>query len=268
MKIFSSLLLLFSIQSFACEWKPEVKKVVTLSGSMTVLMKKTGLLSKKEVQGISVFSPVSKNDFSGKIYPGGIFIAQGTLNEFSGTTVFYEKSEQLRKIFQSRNDINKVEIYTRGKVPLEVVEYSIEQLKPFVKGCEKAFTEFTDEAKAVQKKLLDKLSGKATVVFYLGEIRGNRFPEMVVVHDGVVSLLLKENKIQSYPSELAYVNWSAKVMADLPKETLHVGLVDPGMNDEKKIKRSSNRMTLIYPGSLIPGFSQLEAFLYWAETIF
>jgi len=27
------------------------------------------------------------------------------------------------------------------------------------------------------------------------------------------------------------------------------------------------KMTLIYPGALVPGFSQLEAFLFWANSL-
>lgn len=270
MKIFVSLFfLIISVNaSAACGFKPDVKKVISLSGSMIVLLEKTNLLKSPVVKGISVFGPVSGKNFSGKIYPGGLFIAQSTLSEFSDALVFYDKSEQLKKILKSRNDINEVEISTRGRLPLEVVDDSIKVLSAYVHDCEKTFEEFRAKTLEVQNKLLRKLSSNPHIVFYLGPIKGGRLPEMVVVNDGVVALLLKEKKIHSYPTELSYVNWSAKVMAALPPGTLHVGLVDPGMKIEKEIKRSSKRMTLIYPGVLVPGYTQLEAFLYWAETIF
>lgn len=270
MKIFVSLLIiLISVnRAGACGFKPDVKKVISLSGSMIVLLDKTNLLKSPVVKGISVFGPVNGKNFSGKIYPGGLFIAQSTLSEFSDALVFFDKSEQLKKILSSRNDIKKVEFSTRGKLPLEVVDDSIKNLSAYVYNCEKTFEEFRAKTLEMQNKLLKKISSNPHVVFYLGPIKGNRVPEMVVVNDGVVALLLKEKKIRSYPTELSYVNWSAKVMAELPSETLHVGLDDPAMKMVKEIKRSSNRMTLIYPGVLVPGYTQLEAFLYWAETIF
>lgn len=270
MKIFVSLFFLFiSLHAVgACGFKPEVKKVISLSGSMTVLLKEIGLLKASQVKGISVFSPVSREEFSGKIYPGGLFIAQSSLNEFADSVVFFDQSEQLKRILKSRNDITEIELSTRGKLPLEVVDDSIKVLSHYVQDCGKNFDDFKVLAENTQKKLLSKLSSVPHVLFYLGAIKGNRLPEMVMVHDGVVALLLKEKKIKSYPSTLSYVNWSSKVMNELPLSTLHVGLFDPGMKIEKEIKRSSNRMTLIYPGVLVPGYTQLEAFLYWAGSIF
>lgn len=269
MKTFVSLLLLFySLSSFGiCEFKPQVKKVISLSGSMTVLLKETGLLSDPKLKGISVFSPVSESEFKGKIYPGGLFLAQSTLSEFSDGIVFFDKSEQLKKILQTRRDITAVEVSTRGLLPLEVIEESIRLLSPYTLGCEEKFAQFKKTAALLQEKLLRKIPS-VYVVFYLGSIQGTKAPELVMVNDGVVALLIKEKKIKTYPSPHAYVNWSAKVISEMPRETLHVGIHDPSMKNEKKIKRSSNWMTLSYPGSLVPGYSQLEAFMYWAETIF
>jgi hypothetical protein len=87
------------------------------------------------------------------------------------------------------------------------------------------------------------------------------------VNDGVVKKLIKENKIKTYPSELSYVNWSSKIMDTLSKDFIHLGIEDSGSKLMKEIKRSSMKMTLIYPGALVPGFSQLEAFLFWANSL-
>lgn len=257
MKIFVSIFLLYSSVSFACTFKSDVKKVISLSGSMTVLLNETGLL--KDVTGISVFNPAS--NYKGKVYPGGLFIAQSMLRDFEHAVVFFDRGEQIRKILASKKTIKAVEVSTRDLLPLEVVELSKKLLSPYVNGCEEKFVSYTLKAKETQEKLLSAFKKPLNVVFYLGEIKG-RFPELVISHDGVVKLLLKEKKIISYPTELAYVNWSARVMSSLPKNTLHVGVSDPGMKEQREIKRSSLGTTLIYPGSLVPGLSQLEAFLF------
>jgi hypothetical protein len=261
MKIFVSFFLLFSSVSFACTFKKEVKKVISLSGSMTVLLNETGLL--KGVSGISVFNPVST--FKGTVYPGGLFIAQSTLSNFSGALVFFDQGEQIRKILSSGKNIISKEVITRNLLPLETVELTKKLLSPYVSGCEEKFSAYSEKAKKVQNELLGSFPKQQKVIFYLGEIK-QRLPELVMANDGVVKLLLKEKKIISYPSELSYVNWSAKVLSELPKDYLHVGISDPGMKDHKEIKKSSKGTTLIYPGSLVPGLSQLEAFLFWARS--
>jgi hypothetical protein len=269
MKIFASLILLiFPFQIFAiCTFKPDVKKVISLSGPMTVLLKNLNLLNHPVVRGISVFNPVSEKDYKGKVYPGGLFLGHSTLGEFSGAVVFYDQSSQLKKILQSGKAIKSVAMSTRDLLPMEVVNLSLNILKSYVDGCDKDFTAFKSLAEKTQQDLLKIIKPGIRVIFYLGAMRGDHFPELVIANDGVVKLLRKENKIHSYPSDLAYVNWSARIMSSLPENTLHVALHDSGKSDEKKIKRSSKRMTLAYPGSLVPGFTQLEAFSFWAKSL-
>ena len=119
---------------------------------------------------------------------------------------------------------------------------------------------------AIQIEILKRLPIGLSVVFYLGNFIGGRAPEMVMVNDGVVKWLIEEKKITTYPTELAYVNWSARILKSFPATTMHVAVKDSGRNGEQQIKRSSAGMTLVYPGSLVPGLSQLEAFLSWAKT--
>lgn len=227
---------------------------------MTVFFKEAGLLN--HVAGISVFNPVS--DFAGKYYPGGLFIAQSTLSDFNDAVVFFDQGEQIRKILSSGKKITGIEVQTRGKTPLEVVELTKNLLSPYVNNCEEKFSAVTKKAESVQKELLSVFKNQMKVIFYLGEIK-QRYPELVIANDGVVKLLLREKKIVSYPSELAYVNWSARVMTSLTKDYRHIGISDPGNKNVKEIKKSPLGTTLIYPGSLVPGLSQLEAFLLWAK---
>ena len=119
----------------------------------------------------------------------------------------------------------------------------------------------------MQEKILKRLPDSFKVIFYLGRFINHRPPELVMVNDGIVKKLLSEKKIITYPTDLSYVNWSSKIMLGLGQDFIHLGIEDSGKNNIKEIKRSSKQMTLIYPGALVPGFSQLEAFLFWTNSL-
>lgn len=265
MKIFLSLALVFFVSALRAECSLKTK-VISLSGGTTVLFKELGLLNK--LSGISVFSPVKKNEFSGTIYPGGVFLSQKSLSEFSDTVVFYDESQELTKALSQNPRIQKKEIKTRNLLPLEALEVSIKAVTPVINQCEKEISFVREKAKKLQGKILRKFSRPLSVIFYLGELKQTKFPELVIVQDGVVKFLLQEKKIHSYPSDLAYVNWSSKIIQNFPVGTLHVGIKDPGMEDLQEVKKlSDTKMTLIYPGSLVPGITQLEAILFWADRV-
>lgn len=261
-------ILLISFQAFAdCDFKKDVSKVVSLSGSTTVVLRELGLLTHSKVQGVSVFNPVTSSEFKGRVYPGGIFLSHQALSELMGAVIFYDESRELNKIFKSRSGFVAQEIKTRNLTPLEAIDVTLETMIKFLDGCDLKMTSMKNNAKNIQLEILKKLPPKLNVIFYLGEFLGGRPPEMVMVNDGVVKWLIEEKRINTYPSELAYVNWSAKLIKDFPPSTLHVAVKDSGRDGEKKIKRSSTGMTLIYPGSLVPGLSQLEAFNFWANSL-
>jgi hypothetical protein len=88
-----------------------------------------------------------------------------------------------------------------------------------------------------------------------------------MANDGAVKLLRRERGISTYPSELAYVNWSARILASLPAKTLLVGLVDPSMDGEQQLVKSGERWTVTFPGILVPGSTQLAGLVYWARKL-
>lgn len=266
MRIFLSLFFLSFYVEAACEFKPAARKVISLSGTSTVVFKELGLLSK--LHGISVFNPISEKEFAGKVYPGGIFLSHSALSELEGSVVFFDESRDLRKVLGSRKTVNALEIHTRGLTPKESVDTTLKAIAPYIQNCEATISALNSKIKTLEEKLLKRIPDSLNVVFYLGEFQNGRAPEFVMVNDGVVKWLKDLKKIKTYPTELAYVNWSSKLMSEMPKNTMHVGVKDPGRENKHEIKRSPQRMTFIYPGSLVPGVTQLEAFLYWAEVTF
>lgn len=265
MQIFLSIVFLFSFAHAECTFRPEVKKVFSLSGTATVIFKELGLL--KKLSGITVFAPIKPEEFSGTIYPGGVFLSQGTLSNFEGSIVFYDESRDLEKTLKSNPAIKTQEIKTRDLSPLESINHGLEKISPFVVSCEKQFSSLVKKTIDLQNKFLKKVPAGLTVIFYLGEITAEKFPELVIVQDGVVKLLIDHKKVKTYPSDLAYVNWSAKIVRSMGDKILHVGIKDSGREGSKSVKKLHQKMTLIYPGSLVPGISQLEAFEYWVNNM-
>lgn len=267
MRIFLSLILV-SVQSFAaCDFKPKVSKVVSLSGVTTVLFKELNLLSHPKLAGISIFNPISAQEYKGKVYSGGLFFSRSSFQELRGSVVFFDESRELRRSFSEFSSIESKEIKTRKLTPFEAFQTSLEEVRPYLKDCDKPVADLSVRFHNLEKKLLKLIPEKFMAVFYLGEFRGGRPPEMVLSNDGVVKWLRDQKKLITYPSPLPYVNWSAKVMQGLPAKILHVGLKDSGREKNMELKRSSEKMTLIYPGSLVPGITQLEAFIYLFESL-
>jgi hypothetical protein len=56
-------------------------------------------------------------------------------------------------------------------------------------------------------------------------------------------------------------------MSSFSSKLKHVAVIDSGMKLTQEVKKVSQRVTLIYPGSLVPGLSQLEAFSYLADHL-
>lgn len=266
MNIFLSFIILFSFNLFACEIKKDSPDVISLSGPVTVTLRELDLLKDKKLKGISIFNPVKKGSFEGKIYPGGLFLSADTFKDFKDKIVFFDEGRELNRILNDQK-IKNIEVRTRFLRPLQTIEIVLKLIAPNLSGCDTRIAEFREKVKKLQDELSGMINNKPTVVFYLGEISENKRPEMIIVNDGVVKHLRDNNIISTYPSRLSYVNWSAKIINELPKKTLHIGLKDSAQDGSIEIKKSSRGMTLIYPGVLVPGYSQLEGFHYLFKNI-
>jgi hypothetical protein len=261
--LFSLLFRIFDVS--ACDFNSDIKSVYSLSGAVTLNLREFGLLANKKLLGISVFHPISKKEFGGRRIPGGIFLSHEMIKEFRDSIVFFDESRELKKIFSSYKNIKFVEINTRQKNPLQVQSYLKDKLNPFLSGCQFSKIQFDMESKLRELKVL--ANKKETFVFFLGLIRGNKLPEMLIVKDGVVKWLSEERLIKTYPSELAYVNWSARVMSHLPENTYRIGLKDSGGDLIQEIEKFENVINLTYPGSLIPGIGQVDAMIYLFKNL-
>lgn len=257
--------LLISFTSYACEFSPKVKSVYSLAGSVTLALKDLELIKSPKLLGVSIFHPVDKKVFKGKILPGGIFLSHDTIKGLKGSVLFYDESLEMTRILSGYPDITAVQVKTRSLTPMEAIEQTNELLKPFLNNC---------DLKVISQKLEQKLNtlkkiipAKSTMVFFLGGIVNNRLPELLMVNDGVVKWMIDGKLIKSYPSTLSYVNWSAKILLEMPNETIRIGLRDSGSEMTQKVEKFQTHTNLTFPGSLIPGTGQVEAMIYLFEQL-
>lgn len=257
--------LLISFSTHACEFAPKVKSVYSLAGSVTLALRDLDLIKSPKLLGVSIFHPIDKKVFKGEILPGGIFLSRDTIKRLKGSVLFYDESLEMTRILSSYPEVRAVQVKTRSLAPMKAVEQTNELLKPFLHNC---------DMKVVSQKLEQKLNtlkkiipAKSSLVFFLGGIVNNRLPELLMVNDGVVKWMIDEKLIKSYPSPLSYVNWSAKILLEMPKETIRVGLRDSGSEMTQKVEKFQTHTNLTFPGSLIPGAGQVEAMIYLFEQL-
>jgi hypothetical protein len=257
--------LFFSISSFACDFNPTVKNVYSLAGSVTLALRDLDLINNPRLRGVSIFHPVDKKIFKGEILPGGIFLSHDTIKNLKDSILFYDESLEMTRILSRYPSVKAVQVKTRSQTPMEVIKSTGELLAPFLQGCE-----LSRLSKKLQSKL-DILKSKhhhhKTMLFFLGTAVGNRLPEMLMVNDGVVKWMVNEKLIKTYPSPLAYVNWSSKIMQEIPKDSLKVAIKDSGSEMVSKIVKSGETINLTFPGALIPGSGQVEAMIYLFENL-
>lgn len=267
LKIVSILFFALPTAFSKCHFRKMNNNFISLSGPVSVLLREVGLLRDPKLIGISLFAPIDRSEFSGAFYPGGIFLAPSIFKGFAGNIIFFDESQELNRILKDRGNIQALEFKSRDLLPLEVVEASIQIIRPFVLGCEAEFKKISERAIKLQDEIIQKIPKGLEVCFYLGEIRQGRFPELLIVNDGIVKLLIQKNIIKTYPTTLSYVNWSSKLMKTFNTSTLHVGISDSGQNKNRELKKNGTKMNLIYPGSLVPGLTQLEAFSFWVNQM-
>lgn len=261
MKILASLIFLFANSAFStCEFKSSFKSVYSLSGPVTQMIERSGLLSSSALKGVSIFYPTPQS-FSGEKIPGGVFLSPSKLNEMKNSVVFFDESQELRKLFLSQK-ITAIEFKSRSLVPSEVVETSLKTLGRYVDGCSEKFKAISLHTKQLEKTIRALMRTKLDVVFFLGSVGGGRLPELVIANDGIVLWLKRVGLIQTYPTELAYLSWSSSIINQLSGKYIFLGLKE---DYRPSVRGSSSRATLIYPGALIPGISQLEAWVYFLQ---
>ena len=261
MKLVTSLSILLLASSWA--WSCELNKkysYIALSAPISILLKELGVLS--EVKSIGSFHPYREKI---KKIDGGIFLRASELDLDLNTVLFYDSSKNLEKELK-KFKFKAQKIVTRELSAIESTSYLLNKVSPYLRACEVQVTKLKSKIKAIGAKIKKTIFSK-TFIFYTGSFSSSgKNNSLVIANDGFV-LDLKENKsFSSYPSQLAYVNWSSKLLSKIDNKFL-VGLSESSSHGISLEQISSNTVNIKYPGVLIPGYSQLKFLDYFIDKL-
>lgn len=253
MKVISFFLLFLNFNIFACELNKQFE-YVSLSGPVTFLLSELGLVEELNLKGISIFSPINKSTYKGKIYGGGLFLSEKEINDFEKKIVFYDSSRELEKYLTKSKASKILEIQTRQLDAVVATQEIVKNLSPYLRNCDEKLKDLDLKIKNIKDKLMSFKKSNKTILFYLGKIDKNKKPNLLIVNDGFVKTLRDLNIVSTYPSELSYVNWSPKIIKNL-QNVIYIGI-----SEGEKFKQETqalDQFNIMYPGALTPGLSQL-----------
>lgn len=201
-----------------CEFKT-TDPVVSLSGPVTHYLYQLGLHSSPQLKAISIYHGLSKDEFRGEILPGGILLPSKTVEKYKNALFFYDESLELEKSLTAIAPEKKIKIVSKDKTPFEVyVQLDNEIKKHLNKDCNSDIITLSKKINEVEKKIKNSKLLPRPFLFFLGKINGEfGFPETILLNDGFGLYLIRDLKQKSYPSNLAYIPWSQKVLTDFIK---------------------------------------------------
>lgn len=244
-----------SSRSLACSFKQKTN-IFSLSGPVSMLLEFMQLENDTAIKGISVFHPIE--NYKGKRLGGGVFLSPKVFKNTDSAVVFFDESKELKKSLNQIKKIKKIEVSTRGQNSFESTSYALNLIKPYLVDCKQQIQKVENYMESVDSKVNNWTLHKE-MIFFLDKINDRlRLPTTLIVNDGFVLTLLQRNKINTYKSPLAYVNWSSKLLEKEYKKFLKIGVVDHKNNKELEIQKvNKNHYNIFFKGSLIPGISQL-----------
>lgn len=248
----SIFLFLFSHYSIACSWKRPSSVFISLSSSTTYLIKELGLLN-RQVKAISKFHEISNLKYRGELWGGGNFLSQKKLKANTTSIFFIDESRNLSMALR-RGDVEKFTIIKTSLLdPVQVHKNAVRAVRPYIKNCQAKLEIIDKRILGLIKNLRKQKLGK--IIFFLGEIKENkRLPNLIMVQDSLVKLLLKHETVKTFDSKMAYVNWSMKELRNY-SDYKFVGLV--GSHAPEFIQTNSKGINIYDPLALLPGFPQI-----------
>lgn len=251
--LFFILFFSFSASANVCRFQDQLGKggVVSLSGPLTHALFELGLLADKKLKAISVFNGFGAQDFKGEILSGGIFLSQTIIQKYAQALVFYDESVDLRKKFADWPKGRAIEIPSRGLNPFQVQAEVMKALHPFLQDCGEAESKLAAKLALIDQNWRKSSLKDFPVFFFMGKVApGEKLPDLVI-RDGFVLYLHDLGKIQTYPSTLFYIAWSAKILKQWEKK----GMLKLGLAEGEELSYEGS--TVYGPTLFIPGIPQI-----------
>lgn len=194
--------------------------IVSLSGPVTHYLYQLGLHSNSKWKAISIYNGLTKDEFSGEILPGGIFIPTQVTQKYKNAYFFYDESIELEKSLQDIPENRKIKISSRDKTPFEVYRALDNEMKKYLhKDCNNQIIHLAKKVDAIEKKMKTAKLLPHPFLFFMGKILpGPKYPEQLLLNDGPGLYLIRDLNQKSYPSPLAYVHWSEKILVEFIKK--------------------------------------------------
>jgi hypothetical protein len=266
MKIWLSLFFITSTCWALCDFRSDVNSIYSLSGPFTTGLQAIGLHQSLKLRGISSFYETGGEKFHGEKIPGGSLLSPVTVRNFHDGIIFFDESLETEKILKAFGENLRIKkMITRNLSPMEVTKLVVKELETVTKGCQTQLAAFETSVKEIQKEILHKIPQNFMGVFFLGGFEGVSTPDLVMANDGFVKWLKEEKKISTYPTDLAYVPWSAKILNDKMRNSILVGLVDS--NKSEILKHGEKKYTCKFPRALTPGVDQLKALKFFLTQL-
>jgi hypothetical protein len=263
-KAFSLFALLWALPIFACQIKHEI---ISLSAPVTGVLAELELLDDSRLKGISLFHPIDKKSFKGTRFGGGVFLAQKTLKAFKDKTVFFDESGETARRLKQAGLTKTVQIKTRGLDPFEVTEKTLKMLEAHLSNCPTEVLRLRLWAANEKQYLLAQKKLQHPIYFFLGEIRGNKLPELMMVNDGPVLFWTRNDRIRSFDSTLAYVRWGEKWRRALTGQEALVGISELKPGSKFELYKGEGRLWNVKDvGALTPGPSQIRFMRHFTDT--
>ncbi len=261
MKAFSFLFFIWASTTFACELKSET---VSLSAPITGLLEDLQLLSDKKLIAISLFHPL-KVDTKLERLGGGLFLSQKSLKRFQKMNLFFDESGEMKRRLTEAQIAGAIEVQTRSLDPFEVIDRALKKLTPYLKKCEAKLSALKNFYLNEQDWLLRQPAFKQPMYFFLGEMKQENWPDLLMVQDGPVLFWLRHKKLKTIDSPLAYVRWGEKWKKSLTKESQLIGLIHSSDAKEFSIEKQTY-WNVTSAGALTPGPWQVRFMRQFVES--
>lgn len=262
MKAFSLLVLLLATTtaSAVCGLRGPT---VSLSAPVTALLEDLNLIGHPQLKAISMFHALQSPTSVPRL-GGGLFLSQKTLAQFAGHTIFFDESGELQRRLSDTPKLKAISVRTRSLDPFEVTFQALEQLRSQLVGCDADVSALRERYLAEQAWLIAQKPFPRRMFFFLGEVTSSKWPELLMVADGPVLFWTRHRKLQTFPSELAYVRWGEKWKKGLASGDVLVGLVESqgAFSLEKALHWNARG-----PGVLTPGPGQIRFMRQFVESV-
>ena len=256
LKVFSILVVLIFSEAQACKLKREI---VSLSAPVSGVLRELGLLKDPQLKAVSLFHPFTASEFAGERLGGGLFLSKREMQRFKHATFYFDQSAELSKRLKELSLKHLVQIRTRGQDPFAITRMAVVAISENLAQCETQLGRLEAWLKSEQAFLQQQVAFQGEVFFFLGEIRNDKWPQLMIVKDGPILFWLNQGKLKTFDTPLSYVAWGEKWKASLKGTERMVGLVQTKPEQAFRLERlSKNQFNALDPMSLSPGPWQIH----------